>query len=124
MRMSKSLSHLDSNSRKPNWVSSVTTDKSHYLAPLPYRGDRRTSLQRLKSVIAPMSGAQLLTEEGETYLHYTFTTLILRFVDDVEFYADDKRQEIHFKSASRVGHSDLGANRKRMLAITAAYLAK
>ena len=30
-------------------------------------------------------------------------------------------QLIHFRSASRVGYSDLGVNRKRMLQIRAAY---
>ena len=35
-------------------------------------------------------------------------------IDDIEFYIDEENKIIHFKSASRVGYSDLGANRKRM----------
>ena len=55
-----------------------------------------------------------LTDEAESYLRYEFTSLIFRFVDDVEFFVDDVGEVIHFRSASRVGYSDLGANRRRM----------
>jgi uncharacterized protein (DUF1499 family) len=55
-----------------------------------------------------------LIEEDETYLHYEFTSLLLRFVDDVEFLFDDETKTIHFRSASRTGYGDLGVNRKRM----------
>jgi uncharacterized protein (DUF1499 family) len=55
-----------------------------------------------------------LVEEDESYLHYEFTSLLLRFVDDVEFVFDDEAKIIHFRSASRTGYSDLGVNRARM----------
>ena len=55
-----------------------------------------------------------LVEEDEDYLHYEFTSLLLRFVDDVEFVFDDATKTIHFRSASRTGYSDLGVNRRRM----------
>ena len=55
-----------------------------------------------------------LVEEDEDYLHYEFTSLLLRFVDDVEFVFDDATRTIHFRSASRTGYSDLGVNRRRM----------
>ena len=38
----------------------------------------------------------------------------MRYVDDVEFYINEKNKIIHFRSASRIGYSDLGVNRKRM----------
>jgi uncharacterized protein (DUF1499 family) len=55
-----------------------------------------------------------LVDEDESYLHYEFTSLLLRFVDDVEFLLDETTKTIHFRSASRTGYSDLGVNRKRM----------
>ena len=55
-----------------------------------------------------------LVEEDEMYLHYEFTSLLLRFVDDVEFLFDDESKTVHFRSASRTGYSDLGVNRQRM----------
>jgi uncharacterized protein (DUF1499 family) len=36
------------------------------------------------------------------------------FVDDVEFLAEPAAGLVHVRSASRLGHSDLGVNRKRI----------
>lgn len=55
-----------------------------------------------------------LVDESDTYLHYEFTSLLLRFVDDVEFVLDDETKTIHFRSASRTGYGDFGVNRRRM----------
>jgi len=44
---------------------------------------------------------------------------VFRFVDDVEFHVDETAKLIHVRSASRVGHSDLGVNRRRVEAIRA-----
>ena len=56
----------------------------------------------------------MLIQEDATYLRYEFTSLLLRFVDDVEFLFDDSTKTVHFRSASRTGYSDLGVNRRRM----------
>jgi uncharacterized protein (DUF1499 family) len=55
-----------------------------------------------------------LVQEDDAYLHYEFTSLLLRFVDDVEFLFDDETKTIHFRSASRTGYGDFGVNRRRM----------
>ena len=67
----------------------------------------------MKAVIAALSRTKLV-EEDEAYLRYEFTSLLFRFVDDVEFVFDDASKTIHFRSASRTGYGDLGVNRKRM----------
>jgi uncharacterized protein (DUF1499 family) len=41
----------------------------------------------------------------------------MRYVDDVEFYLDEKSKLIHVRSASRIGKGDMGVNRKRIEAI-------
>jgi uncharacterized protein (DUF1499 family) len=38
----------------------------------------------------------------------------MRYVDDVEFFYDDKAGVIHVRSASRLGRRDFGVNRKRI----------
>jgi uncharacterized protein (DUF1499 family) len=48
--------------------------------------------------------------------------MIFRFVDDVEFYIDERANLIHFRSASRLGYSDMGVNRKRMETIRASFV--
>jgi uncharacterized protein (DUF1499 family) len=67
----------------------------------------------LKALIASLPRTRLIEEDGE-YLHYEFTSLLIRFVDDVEFVFDEGSKTIHFRSASRVGYGDLGVNRRRM----------
>lgn len=98
---------------KPNCVSTQATDESHAIVPFPYKKSRAEAKEALKAVIATLPRAKLV-EEDESYLHYEFTSLLLRFVDDVEFLFDDDTKSVRFRSASRTGYSDLGVNRKRM----------
>ena len=46
----------------------------------------------------------------------------MMFGDDVEFFFDEADSVIHFRSASRLGYSDLGVNRRRMEGIRTAFL--
>jgi len=59
-----------------------------------------------------MPRAEIATDK-ENFLHVEFTSKIFRFVDDVEFYFNEPGV-IHFRSASRIGHSDMGVNRHRI----------
>ena len=59
----------------------------------------------------------------DNYIRAEFVSALFRFVDDVEFYFNDASKTIHLRSASRVGSSDLGVNRKRMEQIRAQYTA-
>jgi uncharacterized protein (DUF1499 family) len=97
----------------PNCVSTQAPDEGHAIAPFHYRKSRAEAREALKEVIRSLPRAKLV-EENESYLHYEFTSLLLRFVDDVEFLFDDEAKTIHFRSASRAGYGDLGVNRKRM----------
>ena len=55
------------------------------------------------------------------YLHAVQYTALWKFPDDVEFWFPDDEDVIHYRSAARLGKSDLGVNRKRMERIRAAY---
>jgi len=96
----------------PNCVSSTASDEAHKMEPIKLEGVD-DPLKKIKSVIADDFSRATLITETEDYLHYEFTSLLFRFVDDVEFYLDDGGV-VQFRSASRVGHSDMGANRQRM----------
>jgi uncharacterized protein (DUF1499 family) len=97
----------------PNCVSTQAQDEGHAIAPFPYRKSRAEAKEALKEALRSMPRMKLV-EEDETYLRYEATSLLLRFVDDVEFLLDDETKTIHFRSASRTGYGDLGVNRKRM----------
>ncbi len=100
----------------PNCVSSQSTDKEHAIEPLTYSGGAKEAMARLGEIIRGMPRAQVISEK-DGYLYAEFTSLIFRFVDDVEFFPDDSAKRIHVRSASRLGSSDLGVNRKRVEAI-------
>jgi uncharacterized protein (DUF1499 family) len=56
------------------------------------------------------------------YLAATFRTPLLGFIDDLEARLDREAGVIQLRSASRVGHSDLGANRKRIERLVALFM--
>jgi uncharacterized protein (DUF1499 family) len=99
---------------KPNCVSSeFVSDAEHYIEPLVYSADQAAQvLPRLKTIIGEMGGSVQLEETD--YLAATFTSSLFRFVDDLELRIDAGQKTIHLRSASRVGHGDLGVNRKRV----------
>ena len=105
---------------KPNCVCTQAESGTHAIAPISFDGTAAAALQRLKAVVIAMALARIV-EEGEDYLRVEFTTAVMRYVDDVEFLIDTSANEIHFRSASRIGYSDLGANRKRMESVRAAF---
>lgn len=91
--------------------------------PLPLR-DRSAaaSLQTLAAVLQAMPGVTVV-EQRPDYLYAQAQTRWLRFVDDVEFWADPAAGVVEVRSASRLGREDFGVNRARIDAVRAAYLA-
>ena len=105
---------------KPNCVSSQSADDAHRVAPFPLRGGALSSMALLARVVAAQPGATIVVQRDD-YLYATFASKIMGFVDDVEFVVDAPRGVVDVRSASRLGHSDLGVNRKRVEALRAAY---
>lgn len=97
----------------PNCVSSQAPDAEHRIAALPFTGPSEDAILRLKDLVGSFPRTAIITAKG-SYLHVEFTSALFRFVDDVEFLADDAAKVIHVRSASRFGYSDLGANRRRI----------
>jgi uncharacterized protein (DUF1499 family) len=97
----------------PNCVSSQATDPSKRVAPLRFTGDWEAAREKLLGVLRSLPRTKIVTVDG-TYIHATCTSLICRFVDDVECLIDPATQLIHIRSASRVGRYDLEVNRARV----------
>jgi uncharacterized protein (DUF1499 family) len=98
---------------RPNCVSTQAPDEGHAIVPFQYQKSRAEAKEALKEIVRFLPRTKLV-EEDETYLHYESTSLLFRFVDDVEFLFDEEVKTIHFRSASRTGYGDLGVNRSRM----------
>ena len=97
----------------PNCVSTQTSDTDRKMEPIQIPTGESNMMTRIAEAVKSMPRARIVKQDSH-YLHAEFTSLIFRFVDDVEFLIDDTERVVHFRSASRVGHSDLGANRRRM----------
>jgi uncharacterized protein (DUF1499 family) len=97
----------------PNCVCTFCDSEEHAIAPYRYRKTLDEAKVVLKQVFSERSRTKLVQEE-EAYLHYESRSLLFRFVDDVEILFDDASKTIHFRSASRMGYSDFGVNRRRM----------
>ena len=106
----------------PNCVSTQSTQPKKKRDPIPFTGSAEETKEKLKRVVGDMSRTQLVEEDGN-YLHYTFKTWPIPYIDDVEFIVDPNERVIHYRSASRVGHSDLGVNSRRMAKVVAAMAA-
>jgi uncharacterized protein (DUF1499 family) len=106
----------------PNCVSTKSTDEEHSMNPIPYSGTLDNAQNRLLEIVQSLPRSQVVANK-EDYLHVEFTSWMFRFVDDVEFFLNVEDAMIHFRSASRIGHSDLGVNRKRMETIRSRFFA-
>ncbi|HEX4855515.1 MAG TPA: DUF1499 domain-containing protein [Limnobacter sp.] len=99
---------------KPNCVSSESAPSDRHSIAAIELTDKlgEQPLMKVKEVIELLGGK--VSHSDEHYLASTFTSALFGFVDDVEFRLDREKNLLHVRSASRVGYSDLGANRKRV----------
>ena len=100
----------------PNCVCSDDTGSSHSIAPLQVAGEMAPAWAALVNYLEHAPGFTTIENTGG-YLRAEARTRILRFVDDVEFMARSEDAIIAMRSASRLGYSDFGANRRRLEAL-------
>ncbi len=99
---------------KPNCVcSEYRKDAEHFIERLELSEQPAESgTATVRAIITELGG--VVKSERADYIAATFTSPLFGFVDDLEIRIDTHEALIHFRSASRVGHGDLGANRKRV----------
>jgi uncharacterized protein (DUF1499 family) len=106
----------------PNCVCSEPgTRKDVTVVPLPFSDEPALAWDRAKAAVRSLGGT--IERESDTHLWATFRTTLLRFVDDLELRLDHANNVIHVRSASRVGRSDFGQNRRRVEALRARFAA-
>lgn len=92
--------------QKPNCVSSQE-EGDHYTSPI----ETELSMEEIKKRVLGLDRARL-ESEGDDYAHITFKSKLFGFLDDVELVKEGNI--VHIRSASRVGYSDMDANRQRV----------
>ena len=107
----------------PNCASSRDERPAFHLESLPLRGSPQQTLESVRNLASKLPRWSLVAETSTT-LNFEVRTAILGFVDDVVFEVETAKQALHFRSASRVGHSDLGQNRRRLEAFRSLWNAQ
>jgi len=97
----------------PNCVNSFDSDEEHAIDSLTVTGSVESIQAALLQVIHNQSGTSVITTDT-TYIHATYRSQIMGYIDDVEFLIDADAGLVHVRSASRLGHSDMGVNRARI----------
>ena len=97
----------------PNCVCSYDNDAEHGIAPIPFTGTPQEAIATIRQIVENYPLTTII-EGNDNYLYAEFTTKLMGYVDDVEFYGDAENSVIQVRSASRLGQSDLGLNRKRV----------
>lgn len=98
--------------KRPNAVSSQTDLSDKYVSPFPFKKNLEMSKSKMLEVLGQYGNISVISNNGN-YIHAISTTPRMRFKDDLEFYFDKQAALIHFRSASRVGYSDMGLNKER-----------
>ena len=86
------------------------------IAALALRGDGPATIAKVKALLQSLPGATIVDSRAD-YLYVQFTTRVMKFVDDVEFWFDAENGVIQVRSSSRVGSRDFGVNRQRIEAL-------
>ena len=94
-------------------MSSDALDPSHRVAPFELRGPPAKAWQAARDAVAALPRTQIVSDTG-SYLHAEWTSETFGFVDDLELQLQPDRSQIAVRSASRIGYSDLGVNRRRV----------
>ncbi|MCB0361116.1 MAG: lipocalin family protein [Bdellovibrionales bacterium] len=107
----------------PNCVSTQTKQMKKRMAPVPTNLSPAETIKAIKEVVLEKPNTQLIQESPHS-LHFIFTSRVFGFVDDVIFLIDTESNLVHYRSASRIGYSDLGANKRRMARLSQELLKK
>ena len=111
---------------RPNCVCSEEgTPEERRVDPLPFGsgsddGDHDgTAWAALRGAVGELGGT--VESDSGSLMHAVFKTPVLRFPDDLHARSDAEAKVIQVRSSSRVGRSDLGANRRRVERLREAY---
>ena len=96
-----------------NCVVSQNADTKHAIKPIKYNLDREQVKEKVLKVLTVVPRTEVV-DKTDNYIHALSKSRIFKFIDDVEFYFPADESIIHIRSASRLGESDLGVNRRRM----------
>ena len=97
----------------PNCVSSDAADSTHSIAAFALAMPAGDAWPAVRGALESLSRIEIIAETSD-YLHAECTSAVFGFVDDLELHLRAAEGVIAVRSASRLGYSDLGVNRRRI----------
>jgi uncharacterized protein (DUF1499 family) len=97
----------------PNCVSSDTAEAAHRISAFEIVVPAAEAWRLARQAVAALPRTKIVTET-EDYLHAECSSAFFGFVDDMELHLRSSSNLIAVRSASRLGYSDFGVNRKRV----------
>lgn len=94
------------------WPDAPLKDDAR-IAPLALQGDGKATIAKITKIVEDLPSTEIV-ERRDDYLYARFTTSLMRFTDDTEFWFDPAANVVQVRSASRVGRKDFGVNRARV----------
>lgn len=100
----------------PNCVSSDAADDGHKISAIQFSIPAADAWKLSRQAVLSLPRSQIITESAN-YLHAECRSAVFGFVDDLELQLRPSEGIIAVRSASRLGHSDFGVNKKRVEAL-------
>lgn len=97
----------------PNCVSSDSHDTEHHVQPIQLAHSSDISWPRIRQQVTGLPRTRIISYT-DNYLHAECSSRLFGFVDDLELHLRAEENIIAVRSASRLGYSDLGVNRRRI----------
>ncbi len=97
----------------PNCVTTQQGNPDQQMEPLRYTTSQEEAQARLLQIVEAMPRSRIIADQPG-YIAVEYRSPTFGFPDDTEFLFDAENNVIHFRSAARLGRSDLGVNRERM----------
>jgi uncharacterized protein (DUF1499 family) len=97
----------------PNCVSSGDADAAHSILAFQLAEPVPEAWRGVRAAVAELPRTKIITDSDE-YLHAECRSAVFGFVDDLELHLKLADKLIAVRSASRLGYSDLGVNRRRV----------
>jgi uncharacterized protein (DUF1499 family) len=107
----------------PNCVSSDAHDSSHGLPPFQLDAPPAEAWRISRELVSELPRTRIV-KETSGYLHAECRSALLGFVDDLELHLRPSEGVIAVRSASRLGYSDLGVNRRRVEALRSSLISR
>ena len=105
----------------PNCVSSDANDNTHQVAPFQIAVAPAEAWQAVRKIVSEMPRTRIVRETAD-YLHAECRSALFGFVDDLELHLRPTDGIIAVRSASRLGYSDFGVNRRRIERLRASLI--